>query len=100
MFGRKKCVSSADGIIVKHKRGGADSPGIIWVEYNVNGVVYQKKETVKLKSEKIKAGPVVIGQKKTPRLPKLSVGTSVVVRYNPDKPSKAYIEGNDGFINN
>lgn len=65
---RKKKVNTyagvANGKILKITNRGLDDPFVIHVGYSVNGVNYEMKETVKLKSQVIKIGFLPIGQKK------------------------------------
>jgi len=99
MIRKKECTSITNGKVVSYKkRSGLDFPDSITVEYEVNNKKYQIEETVKLKSTLIKIGFIPIGQRKVPRL-QASVGDIVEVRYNPNKPDKAYIVGNEGIMN-
>lgn len=99
MFGKKKCTQEAEGTIVRLRDMGIDSPTVMYVQYQVNGVTYQIKEGIKLKSSVKKIGFLPIGQIKTPVLPDTRVGTKLVVLYNPQKPSKAYLRDNVGKVN-
>lgn len=45
-----------NGVVVDLKIKGIDSPTIVTVEYEIEGVKYTIKETLKLKSEVIKLG--------------------------------------------
>ncbi|HHU02966.1 MAG TPA: hypothetical protein GXZ91_07530 [Christensenellaceae bacterium] len=82
---------------IQHK--GLDCPDIVYVSYNVNGVEYSIKETLKLKSEAIKLGGIPIGQRKTYKLGKISEGDYVTVQYDEANPQNAIITDNDGIIN-
>ncbi len=87
------------GKVIFLKSKGLNSPIIITVEYLVNGISYSIKKTMKLKSEPIKLGAIPIGQRKVPIIGKVRIGSSVYVKYDLNNPTKALIEGNDGFIN-
>lgn len=52
----KKCTGATQGIIIEIKSKGIDAPTIIKVQYEVNSVTYEIKETMKLRSEIIKIG--------------------------------------------
>lgn len=77
---------------------GLDHPWVIHVIYDVNGVGYSIRETAKLKSETIKAGPIPIGQRKTFVMGPVSIGDRVTVKYDVNDPQKAIIAGNDGVM--
>ena len=87
------------GKVIFLKSKGLNSPIIITVEYLVNCISYSIKKTMKLKSEPIKLGAIPIGQRKVPIIGKVRIGSSVYVKYDLNNPTKALIEGNDGFIN-
>lgn len=95
---KENCTSTIDGKVISLKSKGIDHPSIVTVEYLVNNVKYQVEESVKLKSKTIKLGFIPIGQKLMPKID-TTVGAIVQIRYNPDKPSEAYIVGNEGNIN-
>ncbi|NMM95077.1 DUF3592 domain-containing protein [Bifidobacterium oedipodis] len=88
------------GLVVSIKSHGMDTPWRIRVHYEVDGIAYEVVESLALKSSVIKAGPIPIGQRKTPVMGRVREGDTVIVIYNPDKPSKAHIQHNDGWINN
>lgn len=87
------------GKITSIKDKGLNSPTVITVEYSINGKKYDISEPVALKHKFIKLGFLPIGQKKVPRLPSIAVGTQVAVIYNSNKPSQAYIDGNQYSLN-
>ena len=62
---------------------------MITVSYNVNGQDYMVKETVKLKTETLKAGIIPIGQKKTFVMGDVKAGDEIKVRYDEKRPEKA-----------
>lgn len=98
MFGNKDNYLPCQGTIVDVKAYGSDCPPRIIVRYQVDGTDYEIKEPVLMKAEKIKLGPIPVGVRSTPVLPGTSIGDRVEVRYDPDKPSKAFIEGNQGTL--
>lgn len=87
-----------DGIIRQFGRWGWVSTWRIRVEYQVDGKTYEVIETVKMKSEFIKLGPIPIGQRKAPRLPTTEVGRNAVVCYDPENPRRAYLRDNKGWM--
>ena len=93
-----KCTSQVEGTIVKLRNSGIDSPTVIYVDYEVDDVTYQLKESMKLRSSAIKAEKVPIGQRKTSVLGDISVGATVNVYYDEENPKFAYIAGNEGVI--
>lgn len=95
---KENCTITKDGKVLSLKSKGIDHPSVVTIEYEVNNVKYQVEETVKLESKVIKFGFIPIGQKLMPKID-TTIGAIVQVRYNPDKPSEAYIVGNDGKIN-
>ena len=102
---KKKCtettmgVVTGIGIITAVKDKGLDYPTTVKVKYSVQGKEYIIQESLKLRSVPIKAGKMPIGQRKIPVLGKIELGKSLTVKYNPLKPQKAYIVGNDGIAN-
>ena len=80
-------------------RKGSDFPDVVCAVYSVNGKQYTVKETLKLKSEAIKIAGVPIGTKKIYVLGSIKKGDTVTVRCDERDPSKAIIDGNDGFVN-
>lgn len=86
------------GTIVRVRPGSVDRPTTVYVRYEVDGVTYERRETVKLTSEAIKLGPIPIGQRKHGKIPS-RVGCAVPVAYLPEDPSKAILVGNDGLMN-
>ena len=96
---KKKCIASTDGIIVDLHRKGLDFPTIMTVRYEVDSISYEVKESVKLKSETIKLGFLPVGQKKTAVMPDATVGTTVIVMYNPSEPTESYVRDNVGKMN-
>lgn len=61
----REYTGEAVGTVVRYRRGGIDRPASVYVRYEVDGQTYECRETVKLKSEFIRIGPVPIGQRKT-----------------------------------
>ena len=86
------------GIVKEIKTRGLDFSTIVMVEYEVDGIKYVLKETLKLKSEAIKLGFLPIGQRQIPKV-KCKIGESIIVLYNKSNPEKSHIKGNDGIIN-
>ena len=99
LFGKDKCIYEVMGVISRLVEKGNDGHTILYVNYVVNGVMYELHESMKFKSEAIKIGWFPIGQRVSPKLPNTNVGASVVVLYNPDNPSMAYLRDNVGFMN-
>ena len=86
------------GTVVRFRPGGVDRPASVYVRYEVDGRAYECRETVKLKSEPIKVGPVPIGQRKTAKIA-TRVGSQVRVAYLPGDPSMAILADNTGLMN-
>ncbi len=95
----KKYISEVKGKIVELKNRGLDCPTIMTVQYQVDDVKYTISESIKLKSQAIKLGPIPIGQRKIPIMGDIKKGTIVTVKYDPENPSKAIIKENGGFQN-
>lgn len=87
-----------NGVVVDLKIKGIDSPTVVTVEYEIEGVKYTIKETLKLKSEVIKLGFLPIGQRQVPKV-KCEKGKSVIIEYEEKAPDKGHIKGNGGIIN-
>ncbi|OZG67349.1 DUF3592 domain-containing protein [Bifidobacterium eulemuris] len=96
----RSMTAQCPGLVLSVKTHGIDTPWRIRVRYEVDGIAYEVVESLALKSSVIKAGPIPIGQRKTPVMGLVREGDTVTVIYNPDKPSKSHIQHNDGWINN
>ena len=94
----KRCICEVQGTIIRLKLKGGNGPFIVTVQYQAGGALYSVSETVKLKSSMIKAGPVPVGQRKTPVMGDIKEGTVVTVKYNPEDHREAIIKGNEGFV--
>lgn len=86
------------GIVVDLKIKATVDPIVATIEYEVDGVKYTIKESLKLKNEAIKIGFIPIGQRQIPKV-KCQKGDTVIVVYDSKKPQKAHLKGNDGVIN-
>lgn len=86
--------AKTEGIITKFRLRGVDSSSVITVAYEVSGVAYSVTESVRMKSEVIRLGPVPIGQRQVPVMGAVAEGTKVTVIYDPKDPQKAVIVEN------
>lgn len=93
------CTHCVEGTIDQLVIKGQDFPTVMVVHYAVGGYSFELRESVKLKSEKIKLGFLTVGQKRVPALGNTSVGSKVRVLYNPDDPAEAYLPDNLGKAN-
>lgn len=73
---------------------GVDSSSVITVAYEAGGVAYSVTESVRMKSETIRLGPIPIGQRQVPVMGAVEEGTKVTVIYDPKDPRKAVIGEN------
>lgn len=94
----ERYTSETPGIITDLSLKGSDGPLVMTVAYQVNGIAYIVKESVKLKSRMIKVGAIPAGQSKTPVIGDIRKGSAVTVKHDPADPARAIIKGNDGFI--
>lgn len=96
-FQKEKCTSVTIGTVIKLRWDGE-----IWflkAEYVVNGKSYVKTEQLRYKKQKTyKLGNIPIGMKSKASLGELDVGDSVRIKYNPQKPKKAYMPDNTGML--
>jgi len=95
---KNNCTETTVGKVKELRSLGLNKAKKIKVEYRVDGKLYVVEEGIKLKSEWIKIGFIPIGQKKTPVMGDVSVGSNALVTYNPNNPSEAYITENKGFL--
>lgn len=86
--------AKTEGIITKFRLRGVDSSSVITVAYEVDGVEYSVTESVRMKSEAIRLGPIPIGQRQVPVMGAVEKGTKVTVIYDPKDPQKAVIGEN------
>ncbi len=96
-FQKKKCTEETNGAVIK-KRWDGD----VWflkAEYVVDGKSYIRTEQLRYKKVKTcELGNIPIGMKSTASTGELEVGDSVRIKYNPEKPQKAYMPDNEGML--
>lgn len=86
------------GRVIRIVDKGLDYPWVIHVQYKVNGIDYEIKETAKMKSTAIKIAGIPVGQRKTFVLGAVKEGDLLEIRYDEAHPEKAIIYGNDGVV--
>lgn len=86
------------GRVIRIVDKGLDYPWVIHVQYKVNGIDYEIKETAKMKSMAIKVAGIPVGQRKTFVLGAVKEGDMLEIRYDEAHPEKAIIYGNDGVV--
>lgn len=91
---KKKCVCETMGKVIKVHFNDNGSRRL-FVEYIVDGKKYILKENVTVKSYAIKENGIPIGQRKVENI-SAGIGESVFIKYNPQKPQKAYLRDNMG----
>ena len=99
-YQRKKCTEKVVGKIIKIQNNGLNSPTVIHVQYLFQGQEYILKETLKMRTERFCIGFIVLKETKIPKIGIRRVGEHINIFVNPNKPSKAYIEGNIGIMTN
>ena len=90
----KLCTETARGYIEKILTDPKSEKVKITVSYEVEGVEFKITETVANKLEIVHDKNMVVGTRKVPLLGELHEGKEVAVKYNPDKPDKAYLPKN------
>lgn len=100
--GRKRKKNNYMGItqgrVIRIVDKGLDYPWVIHVQYKVNGIDYEIKETAKMKSTAIKIAGIPVGQRKTFVLGAVKEGDLLEIRYDEAHPERAIIYGNDGVV--
>lgn len=81
------------------RRKGMDFPTIVTVRYEVDSETYEIRESLKLKSQGVKTGGLLLGHRKRPVLPNAAVGNPAQVAYDPERPAEAYLCDNVGKMN-
>ena len=104
MWGKKKCTAETLGEILSFKSRGLEGVTMVTVKFTVDGTEYTVKESLKYKSKAIKLGFLPIGQRKTPVLKGAAgedreIGVKVRMKYDPQKPKRAYLPDNKGWMN-
>lgn len=105
MLKKRRCTREETGTIIGLKIHGLESPTTVVVQYTTwdpkshADRTYEIRESLKLRSEAIKLGPIPIGQRSIPVMGNTRVGTKVRVLYDPNDPSKAYLPDNEGHRN-
>lgn len=95
-FQRAKCTAETTGTVIR-KRWNGD----VWflkVEYTVDGETYLFSEQLryrKVKTHKVMGLPV--GMRSTAPMGDVEEGDTVLVRYDPSKPKRAYLPDNEGL---
>lgn len=90
--------SECQGVIEQFGIWGPYNYWRVRVSYVVSGMRYEVIESVKMKSQAIKLGPIPVGQKQVPTLPTTDVGAAVAVCYDPANPGRAYLRDNKGWM--
>lgn len=86
------------GRVIRIVDKGLDYPWVIHVQYKVNGIDYEIKETAKMKSTAIKIAGIPVGQRKIFVLGAVKEGDLLEIRYDEAHPERAIIYGNDGVV--
>lgn len=95
-FNKKKCTEETVGFIKKKKWNG--DLWFITVEYTVNGTVYKVREQLTYHvTKKYKIGALPFGFHASSTIENIEVGTSIRVKYNPNKPKQSFLPDNDGY---
>lgn len=94
----RQYTQTTEGSVIKLDNRGIDGPTVVTVAYEVNQCRYEISETVKLKIELIKLGPIPIGQRKRPVMGDVQVGAKVSVCYDSQNPAQALLADNEGSI--
>ena len=96
-FQKKKCTDEVMGKIIKKKRNGN-----VWFltgEYIVEGKAYKRSEQLRYQKVKThKIANIPIGMASQAPLGNLKEGDSVRIKFNPQKPKKAYMPDNVGML--
>lgn len=96
-FQKKKCMEETVGTVIKKRWDGE-----VWflkAEYVVDGKAYTKTEQLRYKKGKTHTlGKIPVGMKSIASLGELKVGDPVRIKYNPEKPQKAYMPDNEGML--
>lgn len=94
---RSRCTEVCNGTVVGRKKI-ADKSYMVTVDYTVNGTKYRIKEVSRRRYRHLNLGVVSIRLNKVYSQPDMLYTTSVIVMYNPEKPSEACIRGNVGML--
>ena len=91
---KKMCTKTARGYIEEVSNDLDKDKIKVKVAYEVEGVSFMVEEYVDHKIEIVKDGNTILGTKKVPVIGELEIGKELEIKYNPQKPNKAYIKGN------
>lgn len=96
-FQKKRCTRETTGTVVRKKHNG--HVWFLYAEYTVDGHTYTLHEQLRYKKVKTyKIWKIPIGMQSIAPLGGLVAGDLVRIRYNPRKPHKAYMPGNEGLL--
>ncbi len=96
-FQKKKCTNETMGKVMKKRWNG--NVWFLTAEYLVEGKPYRRTE--QLRYQKVtthKIANIPIGMASRAPLGNLTEGDPVRVKYNPQKPKKAYLPDNVGML--
>ena len=91
---KKLCTEEKIGYVNRFIPEDAPEPHTVVVGYEVECVEYEFQEKIAYRTKVIKDGNTIVGIEKTTAIPDLLISNEVVIRYNPDKPHKAYLPEN------
>lgn len=86
------------GRVIRIVDKSLDYPWVIHVQYKVNGIDYEIRETAKMKSTAIKIVGIPVGQRKTFVLGDVKEGDLLEIRYEEEHPERTIIYSNDGVV--
>ena len=94
---KSKCTAETSGKVIKRKWNG--NVWFLKVEYAVEGKTYIITEQLKYKKvQTYDVMNVPVGMKSRLSMGDVKEGDSVKVKYNPQKPKKAYMPDNEGMM--
>ena len=91
---KKKCTEEKIGYVNRFIPEDASEPHTVVVGYEVECVEYEFQEKIAYKTMVVKEGNAIVGIEKVTAIPDLLTSNEVIIRYNPDKPNKAYLPEN------
>lgn len=95
-FQKKKCTTEITGKVIKKRWNG--NVWFLTAEYMIDVKAYQRTEQLRYqKVRTYKVAGIAVGMESKAPLGDLKEGDSVLIRYNPQKPKKAYMPDNTGM---
>ena len=91
---KKMCTEEKIGYVLRFIPEDAPEPHTVVVGYEVECIEFEFQEKIAYRNKIIKEGNTIVGMSRETAIPDLLTRNDVIIRYNPMKPNKAYLDDN------